>query len=153
MENFGRQFSEVHFRKSIFGSTFSEVHYFRKSILGVNFSSQQNGEPPTSVNKDGLIKRNNLRRPERSLSTTSRTRTLTLAPAPAPSPGPKGDKRSSEIASSSAAPYLPADSMEELNRNLEVVKEKRVTIFDERKDEQLTTKDKGIFEYREKRRQ
>ena len=30
--------------------------------------------------------------------------------------------------------------IEELNRNLEVVKEKRVTIFDERKDEQLTTK-------------
>jgi hypothetical protein len=33
------------------------------------------------------------------------------------------------------------------------VKEKRAAIFDERKDEQLTTKDKGIFKYREKRPQ
>ena len=40
--------------------------------------------------------------------------------------------------------------MEELNRNLEVVKEKRATIFNERRDEQLTTKDKGIFTEREK---
>ena len=42
---------------------------------------------------------------------TSRTRTPPPAPAPAPSPSPKADKRSSEIASSSAAPYSPADSM------------------------------------------
>jgi hypothetical protein len=40
--------------------------------------------------------------------------------------------------------------IEELNRNLEVVKEKRATTFDERRDEQLTTKDKGIFTEREK---
>jgi hypothetical protein len=40
--------------------------------------------------------------------------------------------------------------IEELNRNLEVVKEKRATIFDERRDEQLATKDKGIFKEREK---
>ena len=40
--------------------------------------------------------------------------------------------------------------IEELNRNLEVVKEKRATIFNERRDEQLTTKDKGIFKEREK---
>ena len=204
MENFGSQFSEINFRKSIFGSPFSDVHFsevqfsevhFRKSIVGspnfrksifkgtlfseVHFQKYiifgnpfwelifrancphlrgldlQIGELRTVRNysdlsaewctsyfrQQGRVKRNNLRRPERSLSTTSRTRTLTPAPAPASSPGPKGgkrsseiDKRSSEIASSSAAPYSPADSMngqiEELNRNLEVVKEKRATIFD-----------------------
>ena len=39
---FGSPFSEVHFRKSIFGSPFSEVHFrksiFRKSIFGSLFS-------------------------------------------------------------------------------------------------------------------
>ena len=107
--NFGSQISEVHFRKSIFGSqfsevNFSEVHYFRNPfwelIFRANFPhlrelDRKIDEVRTVRNysdlsakwctshfrQQGRVKRNNLRRPERSLSTTSRTQLQHQAPA------------------------------------------------------------------------
>ena len=132
---FGSPFLEVRFRKYIFGSTFrkyifrstlfSEIHFgencphLRELDLRIgelrtvrNYSDLSAEWCTSHFRLQGRVKKKNLRRPERSLSTISWTRTLTPASAPAPSPGPKGDKRSSGIASSSAAPYSPTDAME-----------------------------------------
>ena len=107
--NFGSPFSEVNFRKSIFGSqfsevNFSEVHYFRNPfwelIFRANFPhlrelDRKIDEVRTVRNysdlsakwctshfrQQGRVKRNNLRRPERSLSTISRTQLQHQAPA------------------------------------------------------------------------